>query len=97
MRVAARDFGIARLAQRGRMTQKIGDVVFMYVRRPEPCGEGVPEVVEVEITDSGLFDCPFETGHQLTALPSRSLGVKDKLVIDCVLPQVLEDFECPSG
>jgi hypothetical protein len=35
----------------------------------------VPQIVEVEITDPGLFDRLFKTGHQLTALSPRPYGV----------------------
>jgi hypothetical protein len=45
------------------MTRQVGDVVLVYVRRPEPWSEDMPEVVEVEITDPGLFDCLFKTDH----------------------------------
>ena len=52
VRVDARDLRVARLARRGRVTQEVGDIVLVYVRRPEPRSEGVPEVVEVEVAES---------------------------------------------
>ena len=47
------------------MAQKGGDVIFVNIRRPESCGKGVPEAVEVEIADPGFLDRPLETDHQL--------------------------------
>ncbi|HEV7373689.1 MAG TPA: hypothetical protein VGN95_03155 [Pyrinomonadaceae bacterium] len=38
------------------MTEQIRYVIGVDIRRPEPRGEGMPEIVEVEITDPGLFD-----------------------------------------
>jgi hypothetical protein len=49
------------------------------IRLPEPRCEGVPQVVEVEIADPGLFDRPFKTDHQLTALPPGAVRIKYKL------------------
>ena len=63
VRVTPRDLGVARLARRGRVAQQIGDVVLVNIRRPEPCGEGVPEIVKVEIADPSLFDRSLETDH----------------------------------
>lgn len=97
MRVAARDLGVTGLARRGRVPQEVGDVVLVDVRRPEPCGEGVPQIMEAEIGDPGLFDRPFKTDHQLTTLSARALRVKDKLIVGRVLPQALQDFERPRS
>lgn len=87
MRVAARDLGVARLARRRRVAQQVGDVVLVHVRRPEPRGEGVPEVVEVEIANPGLLHCPLEADHQLASLPPRTLRVEDQFIVGCVLPR----------
>ncbi|HYY56655.1 MAG TPA: hypothetical protein VE842_04935 [Pyrinomonadaceae bacterium] len=51
----------------------------------------------MEIAESGSFDRSFKTDHQLTALPSCALRVKDKLVVGRVLPQALEDFKRPDS
>lgn len=97
MRVTPRDACSARFAFWDGVTEQIRYVISVDVGRPEPRGEGAPEFVKVEITDPGLFDRPSETDHQLTTFPSCALGVKDKLVIARVLPQVSENFQCPSG
>lgn len=93
MRVAARDLGVARLARRGLMAQEVGDVVLVYVRRPKSRGEGVPEVVEVEIADPRLLDGLLETDHQLAALPARALRVEDPFFLGRILPHSLQDSE----
>jgi hypothetical protein len=66
------------------MTQEIWDVALMYVRCPEPRGEGVPKIMEVEIAEPGSFDRSFKTDHHLTAFPSRALWVEDKVRFDPV-------------
>lgn len=98
MGVAARDLGVARLARRGRVAQKVSDVVLVYVRRPESLGEGVPKVVEVEIVDSRLLDRPLEADHQLPVPPPRPRRIEDQLVVvGRVLTQTLEDCERQLG
>ena len=42
VRIAAGDLGVARIARRSGVAQQVGNVILMYVRRPEPCGESVP-------------------------------------------------------
>src|SRR5205085_10887331 len=90
VRVPARDFRVACIKRRSRMAQEVGDVVFVHVRCPKPCGEGVPEIVEVKICESGSFNRSLETDHQLAALPPSALWVENKFVVGCVLPQELE-------
>src|SRR2546423_15288957 len=97
MRVTPCDLGVARLARRRRVAKKDGDVVLVHVRRPEPRGKDMTEVMEVETADPSLFDRPLETDHQLAALPPRARRVKDQLVVGRVLPQASENSKRPSG
>ena len=53
VRVTPRDLCVARLTRRGRVAQQVSNVVLVNLRRPESCGEGVPEIVKVEITELG--------------------------------------------
>ena len=70
------------------MAEQIRYVIGVDISCPEPGGEGVPQVVEVEITDSGLCDCLFKTDHQLTASSSRPHGVEDAFIVGRILAAI---------
>jgi hypothetical protein len=69
------------------MAQEVRDVVLMYVRGPEPCGEGVAQGVKVEVLNARVCDRLLKAVHQLAAFPSGSFVVEDALIIGRVLTQ----------
>ena len=81
VRVTPRDLDVTRIIRRGRVAQQVSHVVLVNIRRPESCGEGVPEIVEVGITDPGLLDRPLEADHQLTPFSTRPPRVEDQLLV----------------